>query len=469
MRTRLLIALLFLTAPLLAQTPSTAKCALSDTPSDCFHRFVPKLPEVAASSAKEAQSQVNNANSGLTTLVSSSGSAVNDFLSRLVGSLQTSSLSQNGQTWTFDWDPNLGKDGQLKLQTVLVDPKVSSQVSTALASNPAAVTALNDDLTATDDVTFSLSWSLVSRTYGRSIDPHRDVFSTLLAGVMPDTAATDDAMFVALQGAGITTSSFNTKFQDMAAGDQTKQLAALNAVEAASRNGQLALDAATALTHSFAKMLHNQPQIYVSGMITNRTAVVGPNEIIAKGTFEYGFRNLHNFFRTYRSTCDEITLTAASAPQCATMLEKYAGDTGGPDAGSDSGRLAISVEYHKADANKVDLPQYSVNLSTKAGHSLIAELTYGRTIAPRPDRKSGRIDVAVSYQDIQNAAAIPSISNPSGDVKDQFLASITYTQKISDTVSFPISLVYANHASYLPSVDRKLNANFGIQYKMPSQ
>jgi hypothetical protein len=469
---RLLLALLLLPAPLLAQ--EEVQCTLSDTPAECFHRFVPPIPPVPARSAAVAESATNTAvstaNTGLSGLVSANGSSLKDFLSLLSASLEGSSLSENGQALTFDWNPPLNGGMQpLKLQAVLADPKVSNAVSTALGSNAAAITALNDSLTNTDDVTVSGSYAAVNGSYGRSIAPHRTFFESLLFTALPDSAKEDDAFIVAMQAAG--NPSLTTKFSAMGT-DVAKQRATLAAVETASRAAGETFKSADRLTRAFAKLLNNQPQVYVSAVYHQRTAVAGPNEWIGKATYEYGFRNLNTFTKTYRAACDPLVIAGATDDakrSCVDLLERYAGDTELPDAGSEPGRVAVSVEYHSADANTVNIPQYSLNLTTKSGHSLVASAAYGRVMMPRPDRKSGRIDVALSYENISNAAAIPSITNPSADIKDRWMGSITYTQKMSNNMSFPISLVYANHAAFLPNVDKKLTAHFGLNYKMPSK
>ncbi len=459
----MLLLLAFAAAGAAAQdsTTSTSQCQLSDTPVQCYNRYVPAIPDVPATVETMVQSNVTTANTGLSSLVSPSGSALKDFLSVLSGSLDIGTLSQNGQTMTFDWNPKIRDAGALKLEVVFADPTVSGSVSTALASNPAAVTALNDSLSNTDDITASASYTPLTTSYGRSIAPHRGFFEALMA-TAPDTAKLDDEMINALRTANVTTASFGQTFAQLgAAGSSTMQ-----AVEAAGRANQAKLVVASSLARAFAFLLNNQPQFYGSAVYHERTPVAGPDEWYAKATYEYGFRNLNSFFRTYRSVCDPLTVTATTAPQCLQMLEKYAG-TYTPDTVVDPGRLTLSLEYHQASASSVSLPQYSLQLDTKSGHSIVGSAAYGRVIVARPDRRSGRIDVTLSYEDISNAAAIPSITNPSADVKDRWVGAITYTQKMSDTVSFPISLVYANHASYLPNVDRKLTSHFGLQYKLP--
>ncbi|MGH9421815.1 MAG: hypothetical protein ACRD3J_17695, partial [Thermoanaerobaculia bacterium] len=52
--------------------------------------------------------------------------------------------------------------------------------------------------------------------------------------------------------------------------------------------------------------------------------------------------------------------------------------------------------------------------------------------------------------------------------KDQFVASLTFSQKVSDTLTMPLSIVYANHADYLPQTDKRLGVHFGVSYKVPN-
>ena len=56
-----------------------------------------------------------------------------------------------------------------------------------------------------------------------------------------------------------------------------------------------------------------------------------------------------------------------------------------------------------------------------------------------PIPPEGRIDLAFNYDDV------------SGDPKldDRWVGSVTYTQKLTDSFTLPLSLVYANHEKYL--------------------
>jgi hypothetical protein len=47
-------------------------------------------------------------------------------------------------------------------------------------------------------------------------------------------------------------------------------------------------------------------------------------------------------------------------------------------------------------------------------------------------------------------------------MKDPFVASLTFSQKISDTMTLPLSITYANHTQYVPQTDRRVGIHFGV-------
>lgn len=469
MRTKFIAALTFL----LTAASLFGQCVPSDTPRECWHRFVPAITpaQVAAApdqAAAAAQNVVAVANTGVTSQVSPAASTLQDFLSFLSASLDSSSVTSNGTSVTFDWNPHIGKDQPIKIEAVIADAQLSSAATTALGTNAAALTTLKDSLSNTDDVTGSLTYSPVNATFGRSIGPHRAFFDSLIAsGFTVAQAKADDDLIVALQAAGV--KSLDTRI-DVIKTDLTEQKTLLNKIEA-SAAAQKQLGAfADKLTRSFAKLLNNQPQPYASLQYHERRDIVGPSETAIKATYEFGFVNLNTFFGKYRAICDPLLVAQsddAGKAKCIDLLEAYAGGTG-PDESGTGGRVALSVEYRDAQAVHVNLTQYNVKYDVASGRSFVGSLTAGWIIAPSATRRSGRIDLSLSYENIRNAAVITGITGPPpADVNDRLIASLTYTQKLSDTLSFPVTLVYANHPAFLSNVDRKLNARFGLQYKLP--
>lgn len=456
MRTKVIAALIALTLA----SSVYGQCVPTDTPAQCWQRSV-AAPEAIVAAA----------NAGVTSQVSPTASAMQDFLSMLSASLQSSSLTSNGNALTFDWNPAIGKYQPLKIEAVFNQPTLSAAATTAFGTNAAGLSTVKDSLTNTDDVTGSLTYSPATTRVGRSIEPHRAFFATLLSSAFTSSPEADDALIQALQAAGITTATFGQPI-NVSVTDPVKQKDLIAKLEASAKAQQQSLSSIDRLSRSFAKLLNNQPQPYISLQYHERNELVGPSETVLKATYELGFLNLNSFMKDYRAQCDPLILAQNNDPtaiqKCIGLLEAYAGNTG-PDDGGGGGRIAFSLEYHDSQAVNVDLTQYSVKYDIDSGRSLVGSLTGGWIVAPRPNRKSGRIDLSVSYEDIRNAAVLTGVTPPPADVQDRLVASVTYTQKITDTISFPVSLVYANHAAYLSNVDRKLNAHFGLQYKLPTQ
>ncbi|HEU4888069.1 MAG TPA: hypothetical protein VFV49_09295 [Thermoanaerobaculia bacterium] len=472
-------ALITLTLALTLPSSVHAQCVPTDTPAECWHRFNPpitpaQITAAPAQAAASAQQSVATANTGVTSAATTpSASSLQDFLSLLSASLQSSSLTANGTALTFDWNPRIADEQPVKLEVVFAEPALSSAATAAFGTNAAGLATAKDSLTNTDDITVSATYSPVNSYFGRSIEPHRALFDSLISTAFSaETDQLDDAMIEALQAAGVTTATFAKRI-DVISADLTQQKELIEKIEASARAQQQTGTFADDLTRSFAKLLNNQPQLNLSLQYQERNELVGPSQTIAKATYEYGFRSLNTFFRKYRATCDPLILASknndpASLQQCITLLEAYAGNTG-PDQGGDGGRIAFSLEYHDSQPVHADLTQYSVKYDIDSGRTLVGSLTSGWIVAPRENGRSGRIDLSVSYEDIRNAAVLTGVTPPPPDVQDRLVASVTYTQKITDTISFPLTLVYANHAAYLSNVDRKLNAHFGLQYKLPTQ
>jgi hypothetical protein len=354
---------------------------------------------------------VAGTNTGVGSLVSPTQSATKDFLSKLTASLSVPMSGSGARPLTIDYNLPLLTGQRIKLQTTLAKPELSGDLRQRLGSNATAVKSLNDSLSELDDVSVSAALDASTRRYGRNLDPHRDAYLVMLKAVK------DQSTFA----------------------------------------------------NQFAFLLNHQPQIYGSVLYHDRKDIAGPKERSARVTYEMGFSNLNDFYKR----CESVTST--NAAQCAAAVQNIAGD--GKSADDRADRLSMSVEYRASGGLTVALPQYSVNFHAANAHTFVYSLAWGRN---RMMKEGDRIDVAVNYEDTTLSEAhdvvAPSRAGaaPFADVavtthaavRDRFVASATYTYKISSMMSMPFSLIYANHASYLGDVGRKLNAHFGISLKM---
>jgi hypothetical protein len=175
-----------------------------------------------------------------------------------------------------------------------------------------------------------------------------------------------------------------------------------------------------------------------------------------KGTLEISPNSLTRFRRNNADVCGAAGATVPSPDACSDRLTGFTATHGTAPA---SDRLSFAIEYGQSRAETVDLSTYGVTtpIARNSVHSLVYSLSWGR---PLPDTrlKDTRIDAAVNYENISN--------DPTK--KDRFIASLTWSQKLSDTMTLPLSITYANHAKYLTDPDRKLGVHFGINYKIPS-
>ena len=481
----------FVSAVLLAAAAQAAEhCQPSDTVRQCVHRFLFVLPDesdvqktdAAASAAKSTQKAVSAVNTGITNLLSPSQTALKDFLSLLSVSGEKGSAGDAGTPLTFDYNLPVslfGEGYKLKLQTVLAKPDLSSDLTSRLTGNDAAVTSLKNSFSYSDDITTSATLNPSSQRFGRSIAPHRAVFEDMLVSLFNTDPQADQRAGQFFKDAGVSTAKNAVKNFDSRLDALIPDASARGKVIAdleASAQGAAFTDA-VAFAKNFTALLNNQPQLYGSALYHSRKDIAGANERSAKLTYEMGRHNLNEFYGGAGHDCAPGMTINPSL--CATALNKFAQTTGAADS---TDRVAVSVEYNRTDPVTVTLPQFSVDYSLPSGHKLVYSITYGRTLAETAAdmMKEDRLDVAINYEDTKLAHASDNVplriirpfddtSTATPPPRDRFVGSITYTHKINDNFALPLSLVYANHASFLPGdVTRKLNAHFGLVYKLPS-
>jgi hypothetical protein len=469
--TRLLFINFIIIAPMSSAFAQGIQCANDEVIQDCFNKFVPSLPEPKTPAAIEATKvdqekmalkKVSAANTGLSNLVSPSSSSVLDFLSLLSASLQSTTFDRNAQTFTLDFNipvGMMGRDDQVKFQTVLAKPKIGSEVEKLLGTNAAAIKTLNDAFNIGDDITASATYNPVNRYYGRSIAPHRALFQAMLiAAVQPD--ARHEALVHFRKAVRDLNIDQSKTFDDAAT---TANLKA-DEVKARLFEGFEAersmYQAFTKYATRFASLLNNQPQRYVSLLYHDRQNTVGPNEWSGKLSWEFGHSNLNDFYNNEGKDCVAISADdkEGRGVGCLQEFETYVTRTK-VDSTAASNRYAVSAEYHSTSSVNVDLPLYTLTFNAKGGHSLVYKATWGRSLDPTLGDHEARIDGAVNYED----------NSKESTKRDRWVGSLTYTVKFSEKMSIPVSLVYANHQQYLSDVNKKLSAHFGLIYKLPSK
>lgn len=433
------------------------ECADTDTIAECWQKVVPSTLE-----AIEIE-EVVASNVGLPT-GDALGSAAKDFLTLLSAVLDSSSLGEQGETLTFDWNPDVPDvlpKVKVKLQTVVRRPEIYTPLQEAIGD--ATITAkLRDTLGDFDDVAINGSMAWVNVRFGHEFDPHRALYQELLGDLSVDPAVLLPMaeLIQTLQARNI--SPFDTvtdgdevvfsEIKDAAIRAELKRMVIEAARATADQITKSGLSYRARGLHQFDRLLNNQPQLFLSIDSSEPDSLVGPTVRGYKLTFERGLRNL-NTFRAFAGT-------ACSAGDPTACREKYAEYLQGAKTQRllrDGNRISLALEYSVVDALKVELPELATPLTRNSSHSLIGSVTYGWLMRTGADGREGRVDVKGSYEDVSEDL----------DRKDRLVGSVVFTQKISDNLSIPLAIIYANHAKFLGDVDEKFSAHFGLLLKVP--
>ena len=422
-------------------TAEDPKCTANDTLQDCLAK---RDQTWGANPASLAQQWTAATNTGVSGLLTPTQTTTKDFLSMLTAAFAVPMSGDGARPVSIAWNvpisPLGGGEEHINLQAVFAKPEMGGDLKQRIGSNAAAVTAVNDSLSEFDDLTVRASFGPSMKLFGRSATPHRVAYAAMFHEYMETTAL------------------------DTVARDNEMKAATLGEAKVRPAVIETAIDTeADRFAEQFSILLNNQPQIYGEVVYRALKNVAGPDERSARLTFEMGFHNLNAFYADHPE-CGG----AAPAANCASALMDAAKAA---DAAPED-RVAVSIEYRRWSALSVVIPDLA-NFSAPRARSFVYSVTYGRN---HMMTEKGRLDVEVNYEDTTARTVtdvVPALfltgDAASEAVRDRFVASATYTYQINGQMAMPLTLTYANHGSFLGDVDRRLNAHFGLSFKMPSR
>lgn len=388
-----------------------------------------------------------------------------DFFSTLIAALQSFSEG-GGEALTFERNFSarlLRADARGKVQATLRQPDLSAPLVEKLGTDTKRITALRGALSYDDDVAVSVS---ISPDVAAPTNALAAAFATLRSY---ERATGAGAMNVAALASGLggatTFSALPLDMRERGAEHLVETLIEPFAERAA----------VTAANES--KWVFE-----MGGRIRHEN--VGPNEYFAKAAWEIGpgaksVRAVRNsdcgtmLFRTGRVARD-ATIAPMSNDEssifardncAARLLQAIVDDTNDPLTFRQA-RVALSLDARWARGADVRLSgEPLVELAGKSSRSVAASVSGGFDLfkgppnTTEPLENSGRLDFALTYDDVSGD---PARNN-------KFIAAVTYSQRVGETLQFPVTLMYASDSDYLTNVDRKLNAHFGISYKVPQK
>lgn len=425
---------------------------------------------------EETTEDLAEENTGVPEIGSAMDSSLKDFLTLFTASVETATLTEGENKLTLDLNvrpPGRADSTPFKVQAVFATPELSADVKEKLTGT--ALTSAEESLDDLDDVTVNATYNRVTRNFGRALSPHRRLFQLIVRDAR--TAEGDPTRSIELIRV---LQRFDQELPFKGHQDPrliefgqlsaTQRTAIEAAVIAAAEEAKAASDAYRARTRAngiveFRELLNQQPQLYFTISRRQRNELAGANETAIRASLEWGGRSLRNFYSDAAGTCSEEKLALATtdigsqaAKDCLAAFRAFARDSDTRRAIASTGRGSISLEYSGVDERDFDLDLLdpAVNIKSDDSESLVVKATWGWVVTAAPNRE-GRFDINASLQNYTGDA----------DRDNRIEASAVYSQKLTDTLTIPLGIVYANQDKYLPEVTKQLSMHVGLVYKVP--
>jgi hypothetical protein len=346
---------------------------------------------------------------------------ISNFLADLLAGKRTEKDGVVTLTWNLAvpaLEPNTKKH-PLTVQAIFTPPALSKDVTDRTSGTAGAADTLKKNLTELDDVTVGVMY-----TYPQP-DPKAaaDRFSELLSNILGKEASAMDQRTYLVAAEPL---------RRLVIAEETTKQSINTSVSHRHRRVLVGPDET-----SF-KLAYNvplaKPTVTLKGLLTSWTKE--PSEQELKDPKEQKLTKERRF--------DTFLNDVAKTPPS----RRYA--------------LSFSLTYKQITRNDVDLSHAGVTvpnplISRVGSHSLASEAAWGFDAYNPSSTHVGRIELSAKYDNVSN------------DPKrhDRLTATLKFAQKISDNASFPLSLIYANHADDLTNVNRRLNVHFGISFLLP--
>jgi hypothetical protein len=418
---------------------SEGAAALEDETGESAQETVARL--VDEQGARENAVRTNLTNKATSDDSATAPSARRNFLPVFLGTLGLGDVKDDGDTVTVTFNPNLlGISGsRLVGQLEFREPELYRPLTEVIPAGDRDT--FEDALDDFDDVRIELAWTLETRTWGRNFEKHQDLFGRVYdALVTPQRDARQELVDLLSQSG-----TFGL-FEDM---DNQEMVAALKerAASAAQETlEEMRLRAEVARETGFLDLddlVNNQPQIFATAAYRERDELTGPDEFSVKFTWEKGFANINGL----RRFCSEKV-----TPAClAAYLKKHSLNK------DMAPRIALSAEYAEIDPYRFDEPTVTMPLDIDRVERTTASFTYGSYVhAIREDAQPTHFDLELSYQDHSDDETL----------NNRFVATASFTRKLSDGSSAILGVVYSNRPEYRGEVDEELSARLGINFKV---
>ena len=217
-----------------------------------------------------------------------------------------------------------------------------------------------------------------------------------------------------------------------------------------------------------ASLINNQPQLLLTGGARFRDELAGGDVMSAKLSFEFDMtgHNVNNMLRSLKDPrqADKIGGGCISnvgteymyvlALECSEEIGHYVSEN---SINNGAWRGSVSIEYEDHQSGPFSVPSVSDPLNFGGGSTLIGSVAVGRQFQIlKSSLPQAKLDFSLSYEDVSDDPAR----------QNRALGTITFTQKIADSLNLSLGLLWANKPEFLPNADSEIGARIGLNYKL---
>jgi hypothetical protein len=385
-----------------------------------------------------------------------------DYLSLILAALESYSAS-GGQAITFDYNlpDSFFKTHGVKTQLVLREPVLSTKLTEDddVKGHADTLQVLQNELSYGDDVTLTLAVSPKGKDKPEKM---RQAYLRTAPMLVEDRAR--ELRTESVNRLNMRRNEASNRGEVMTREDEALAVA----VEAARIQEEIH-QYTDWLTERVAAATVNQSKFNFDASYRERRDSVGPDEWMVKASYEHGFNSAAEtradaagrrlVSDSCRSEFRAASLTAGTA--CAREVGAALRAVATDPVVQQGRRFTVALEFHDVSAIDIARATPAVTFHSDSSRSLVWSIAGGRDVFEKvqPLEHRGRIELSLAYDDVSGDEAR----------KDRMIGKLTYIQRINEKLHIPISLIYANHSDYLSNIDRKLNAHFGLAYKLPGK
>lgn len=397
--------------------------------------------------------------------------SLKNFLPLFEGFVQAVQPSKDGKQLSINFTPLNIKNGktflknsEILVQAVVYEPEILKPFTTSI-ENERVRELISEKVSAdfdnSSDISLELSWNLEAGGFGRrfSAAQAKDI-STLFRELKNVVGNSADDLYVAfvndLKGKYQKTDDILTlKLEEV------KKIPGMwdriqTFVKQWKEEHQKLQDHAKSYQFmKLAQLVNNQNQLHITGSYRKRDSFVGSNQWSVNATYEVGLVN----WRTWKKYVAREQEGEKSGLAVWKAFMKEGDIMKNLDAAN---RFALTLEYARSSSLDLTSPlveglEAPIMFHQDPANQFKATITWGRYFYVNEDGDAKtRLDLSGSYEDYSDDETR----------NDRGVLTLTYSYKVSDQISIPLVLNYANHGKYLPDSDSTFNSHIGFSYKL---